>query len=128
MEPKDIVRRLYSAFAEGDVPAVLAALDPEVRWTEAAGFPYAGTHVGPDAVLHGVFARLGGEWDGFAAVPEELVAEGDTVVALGTYSGVYKASGKRVSVPFAHVWKLRDDKVVTFHQHTDTAVVQAALR
>jgi len=84
--------------------------------------------VGPDAVLQNVFMRLGTEWDGFAVVPREIVAEGETVVALGECSGTYKATGKRFSAPFAHVWKLRGGKAVSFQQYTDTAVVERALR
>jgi hypothetical protein len=124
----ETIRSLYAAFARGDVATVLAALSPTVRWTEAEGFPYGGTYTGPDAVLADVFVKLGTEWDGFAAVPDELVADGDTVVALGRYSGTYKATGKGFSAPFAHVWKLRDGQVVSFRQHTDTAVVQRVLR
>ena len=123
----DTIRNLYTAFARGDVPAVLAALAPNVTWTEAEGFPYGGTYTGRDAV-HNVFMKLGTEWEGFAAVPHEFIADADTVVALGEYSGTYKATGKGFSAPFAHVWKLRNGKVTTFRQHTDTAVVQKALR
>ncbi len=124
----DAIKQLYAAFAVGDVPAVLGALAPDCVWTEAEGFPYAGSYVGGDAVLNGVFMKLGGEWDGYAAVPKEYVASGDTVVALGEYSGTYKATGKSFRAPFVHVWKFRDGKVATFDQHTDTAVVQRALR
>ena len=119
---------VYAAFARGDVPAVLGALAPDVEWTEAEGFPYGGTYVGPEAVLHGVFMKLGTEWDGYAAVPQEFVASGDTVVALGEYRGTYKATGKSFRAPFVHVWKLGKNGVKTFRQHTDTAVVQRALR
>jgi ketosteroid isomerase-like protein len=72
--------------------------------------------------------KLGSEWDGFSAVPVEFIDGGDTVVALGTYSGTYKATGKRLSVPFAHVWKMEGGKVITFLQYTDTAIVQGVLR
>ena len=123
----DTITSLYGAFARGDVPAVLAVLAPEVRWTEAEGFPYGGTYVGPEAVLQNVFARLGSEWQGYAAVPQELVDGGETIVALGEYSGTYRATGKAFCAPFAHVWKFRDGRVVSFRQHTDTALVQRAL-
>ena len=124
----ETIDRAYAAFASGDVPAVLGALAPDVRWTEAEGFPYGGTYVGPQAVLENVFMKLGSEWDGYAAVPHELIADRDTVVALGRYSGTFKATGKKFSAPFAHVWKFKGDKVATFTQYTDTAVVQRALR
>ncbi len=124
----DTIANLYTAFACGDVPAVLSALAPNIIWTEAEGFPYGGTYVGPDAVLQNVFARLGSEWNGFAAAPHELIASADTVVALGEYSGKYKATGKSFKAPFVHVWKFGGGRVISFRQHTDTAVVQRALQ
>ncbi|MFN2372077.1 MAG: nuclear transport factor 2 family protein [Candidatus Krumholzibacteriia bacterium] len=122
-----IIRGIYAAFAAGDMPAVLASFDPQIRWDEAEGFPYGGLYTGPDQVLENVFMKLGTEWEGFAALPDEYVAEGGTVVALGRYQGVYKATGKEVAVPMAHVWKLRNGRVTEFRQHTDTAVVRRAL-
>ena len=124
----DTIRHLYAAFSHGDVPGVLAALAPDVRWTEAEGFPYGGTYIGRDAVLQHVFMKLGSEWDGYAAVPHELVTDGVPVVALGQYSGTFKATGKSFRAPFAHVWKFSGDLVGAFVQHTDTAIVQRVLR
>ena len=106
------VRAVYDAFAKGDVPAVLGFLNPGVEWTEAEGFPYGGTYVGPQAVLENVFMRLGTEWEGFAAVPGEFIDGGDAVVALGEYSGKYKATGKSFRANFAHVWTIREGKAV----------------
>jgi ketosteroid isomerase-like protein len=57
----ETIRGLYEAVSRGDVPSVLAALDANVEWTEAEGFPYRGAYTGPDAVLNGVPARLGSE-------------------------------------------------------------------
>lgn len=127
MSNVDIVRGAYAAFAKGDVPGVLGILDPNVAWTEADGFPYAGTYNGPDAVLNGVFMKLGAEWDGFSAVPDDFIAEGDKVVSVGYYSGKYKATGKSFRTNFAHVWTLNNGKAVKFQQYTDTAKVQEAL-
>lgn len=123
----ETINTLYAAFASGDIPTVLAAFAPDISWTEAEGFPYGGTYIGPEAVLQNVFMKLGSEWDGFAAVSHELVAEGETVVALGEYSGTYKATGKSFSAPFVHVWKFKGGSIASFTQHTDTAVVQSAL-
>ncbi len=123
----ELVKRVYQGFAEGDIPLVLDALDPEVEWTEAEGFPYAGTYVGHDAVLQGVFARLGGEWDGFAAVPDLVIGEGDQVAARGWYSGTYKATNREFKARFVHWMTVRDNKIVRFEQIVDSAKVQEAL-
>jgi ketosteroid isomerase-like protein len=128
MSSLESVRGVYDAFAKGDVPAVLGFLSADIEWTEAEGFPYGGTYTGPDAVLAGVFMRLGTEWDGFAVVPEEFIDGGDRVVALGEYTGTYKATGKSFRANFAHVWTLREGKAVRFVQYVDTLLVHKALQ
>ena len=124
----DSIKQVYQAFAEGDVPTVLGALSPEIDWTEAEGFPYAGTYHGPRAVLEGVFMRLGSEWNGFAAIPDEFIDGSDTVVVLGKYSGTYKKTGKSFQANFAHVWKMQDGKPIRFIQYVDTLLVHRALQ
>jgi ketosteroid isomerase-like protein len=124
----DTINNLYAAFASGDVPTVLASFAPTISWTEAEGFPYGGTYIGPDAIVHNVFMKLGSEWDGYTVAAQELIAEADTVVALGEYSGTYKATGKSFRAPFVHVWKLSGGHIISFRQHTDTVVVQRALQ
>jgi len=122
-----VVQRLYAGFATGNLEAVLADMAPNIQWTEAEGYPYAGLYSGPDAIVQGVFARLATEWEGYQAEPDTYVAQGDTVVVLGHYSGRYLKSGKAFRAPFAHVWTLLDGKLVRFVQYTDTAVVMKAL-
>jgi len=128
MSNLNIIQGAYDAFAKGDVPGVLGILSPGIAWTEAEGFPYGGTYNGPNAVLEGVFMRLGAEWDGFAAVPDEFIDGGDTVIVLGKYSGTYKATGKSFQADFAHVWKLQEGKAMRFVQYVDTLIVQRALQ
>lgn len=127
MAAKDTAETLYRALAIGDVPTVLGLLDDKVEWTQATGSPYAGTYHGPQAVLEGVFAKLGAEWDGFKVEPSQHVAEGNEVVSLGTYSGTYKATGKSFSARFAHAWTVKDDKVLRFEQVVDSAELNKAL-
>ncbi len=96
----------------------------DIEWVEAYGFPLAGTYVGGQAVLEGVFMRLGEIGDHFAVAPDLLVADGDTVVALGNYTWKHKSTGQPASVKMAHVWTIRDGKAVAFQQHVDTAKVR----
>ena len=128
MSNLDSVKAVYQAFAEGDIPSVLGFLSRDIEWTEAEGFPYGGTYHGPNSVLTDVFMRLGSEWIGFAAVPDEFIDGGDTVVALGRYSGTYKKTGKSFQANFAHVWKVQDGKAVRFIQYVDTLLVNRALQ
>ena len=121
-ENVQVVRGIYEAFAEGDVPAVLEKMDQSIEWNEAENYIYAdrNPYVGPQAVLEGVFTRLGSDWEGYTVAPEEFLDAGDRVVVLGTYSGMYKATGKEVRAQFAHVWGVREGRVESFQQYTDT--------
>ena len=121
---KEIVTGAYASFAKGDVPAVMGVMADGVEWTEADGFPLAGTFVGPQAVLENVFMRLGEIGDEFAAVPDQLVADGDTVAVLGHYQWKHPVTGARAEVKMVHVWKLADGKLTHFRQHVDTAKVR----
>ena len=122
-ENVNVIRGLYEAFARGDVPTIIAALDSEVEWWEAENFIYADSnpYVGPDAVLAGVFMRIGNEWEGFAVAPEGVLDAGDTAIGHGYYSGTYRKNGERVRAQFAHFFTFRNGKVVKFQQYTDTA-------
>ena len=123
-----IISGMYAAMAKGDVPGVLGALDPQVEWREADGFPTRGTYVGPDAVLNGVFMPLFADWDGFTVTPDEVVVSGDRVVSLGHYAGTNKKTGKSFRVPFAHAWRFKGGKVTHFQQDTDTHLVQETMK
>lgn len=123
----DAVKSVYEAFAVGDIPTVMSYFASDIEWTEAEGFPYGGTYKGPGAILQGVFMRLGSEWNNYTAVPNELIDAGETVIALGKYSGTYKATGKSFQAEFAHVWRFREGKAFKFQQYTDTLRVHEAL-
>ena len=121
-----LIGAIYDAFAAGDIHGVVGRMSPDIVWNEAENFPYAdgNPYCGPEAILGGVFARLGSEWDGFGAIPEEYLDAGDTVVVLGRYRGTCKATGLAMDAQLAHVWRVVDGKAARFQQYTDT--LQAA--
>jgi ketosteroid isomerase-like protein len=118
----DLIRAIYAALAAGDIPGVVSRMSPDIVWNEAESFPLAdrNPYRGPDAILGGVFARLAAEWDGFAAVPEELLDAGDTIVALGRYRGTHRTTGQPLNAQMVHVWRVRDGKAAAFQQYVDT--------
>lgn len=128
MTDGEIINGVYDAFAKGDIPGVLGAMDPGIVWDEAEGFMYGGRYHGPNGVLEGVFMRIGAEWEGFTASPQKIVDDAaGNVVAFGEYSGKYLPTEKSMTVPFAHAWTLRDGKVIGFVQYTDTLVIAKQL-
>ena len=123
-----LVRDLYTAFAAGDVPALLASFAPDLVWNEAEGFPYAdgNPYVGGEAVVAGVFARVATDWLGFQVEVGELVGGPEVVTMLGRYRGTHAVSGKPLDAQCAHTWWLRDGKVTRFQQMVDTRAVAEA--
>ncbi len=126
LSPEDnraIVNGMYQSFSTGDVPAVLAAMDPNIVWMEAEsnsladGNPYKG----PDAVLEGVFTRLGENWENFRLVNINLhEMTNDKVLATLRYNGKYLKTGNSIDAQAAHLWTLRNGKVIGFQQYVDT--------
>jgi ketosteroid isomerase-like protein len=117
-----IIRGIYEALARGDVAAVLGVLHEQVEWNEAEHFTYwpGGAFLGPQAVVGGVFARLGQDIENFRIDVRRILAAGDTVLVEARYGGTVKATGKSIDAQVAHVWDLRDGQVVRFQQYTDT--------
>lgn len=124
----EIIKAHYAGSDSKDLAAMLAPLTAETRWTEMAGFPCAGTYIGPEAVVEHVFMALGAAWDGYTLKLERLIDGGDSIVGVGTYSGIYRATGKAMTARVTHVWDLKDGKVTHFEQFTDTALVAEAMR
>jgi ketosteroid isomerase-like protein len=123
----DIVRAHYAESARGNIDEMMANMSPQVRWTEMAGFPCAGTWIGPQAVVDNVFAVLARDWIGYRFGLQNLIDGGDHVIGVGAYYGTYRATGKEMQSRVAHVWKLHDRKIVAFEQFTDTLLVRQAM-
>lgn len=117
----------YAGSDAKDLGRMMAPVTETTAWTEMAGFPCAGTYVGPEAILAGVFKRIGEEWDGYDFTLERLIDGGDAIVAVGTYSGIYRSTGKPMTARVVHVWDMADGKVLRFEQFTDTKLVAAAM-
>ncbi len=129
MSSVEIVKRSYDAFARKDLDGVMGDMHPDIEWQQAQGLPHGGTYHGLDAVRRNIFEPLDAEWwSEFSADPDEFLAAGDEVVVIGRYRGVAKETGKRLDVPFVHVWTLHEERAVRFRQFLDTAGWVEALK
>jgi ketosteroid isomerase-like protein len=113
----DIVIKMYADFASGNVQAVLDVMDPKIEWNKAENFPYAdgNPYIGPDAVVNGVFAPLGAEWEYLNLADLQIHEMADNkVLATGRYQAKFKENGNLIDAQYAHLWKVKGSKVVSF--------------
>jgi ketosteroid isomerase-like protein len=122
----DTVRAFYAALGRGDAPAALGLMAEDIEWNTMWHYKVVGR--GPQKVAEGLFQPLMAEWRSFALTPAEYIAQADTVVSLGNFSGMHAASGKKVDAAYAHVWDVAGGKIKRFRQYIDTLAVAEARR
>jgi len=117
------IRTLYDNVAKGDVEAVGAVMDENLVWNEAEHFPYAdgNPYNGFEAVLEGLFSRIMDEWEYWneADMSFHEMTE-DKVLVTGRYKAKYKKNGATMNLQMAHLWTLKDGKIIAFQQFADT--------
>ncbi len=123
-----VVRSVYENFAKGDIPAVLAALAPDIEWVESpqSYLPHRGTHHSPEEVAGKVFAMVMDQFDEFAVVPDQFYDAGDVVVVEGRAVGKTKVGGV-LDARAAWVWTVREGLATANHNYHDTDAWRLAL-
>ena len=124
--PTDVVRSFYDKLKAGDAPGALGLMAPDIEWITMWHYKVRGR--GPERVAEDLFKPLVAEWSSFALVPTEFIADGETVVSLGDFTGVHGATGKKPEARYAHVWTIKDGKITRFRQYIDTLAVAEARR
>lgn len=122
-ENVSIINGLYNAFARGDIPTVLAGMDTNIIWNEAESNSLAkgNPYIGPDAILNGVFIPLGNNHEYFKLADIKLhEMSNNQVLATLRYDAKNKETGKVYNAQAAHLWTLKDGKIVAFQQYVDT--------
>ena len=116
------VHDLYAAFGRGDIGFIMGALDDHVEWIcyGPPSVPFAGTFTGPANVAK-FFEALGTTQTNQNLKIEETHVSGDQVISIGSYSGTVTATGKAFDSKVAHVFTVRNGKIVRFLDFIDTA-------
>jgi ketosteroid isomerase-like protein len=124
-----VVESAYQATSAGDLEAFVALLEPNVEWrlAESDGLPYDVDNpiVGREALVAKLseVARI----IQYTHEIDEVIDAGDTVVATGVYHGVYLPTGREFTMPFVHIWRVREGRVAAFRQFIDAAPVVRAI-
>jgi uncharacterized protein len=115
-----LIRRGYEAWNQGDIAAVLAFLDPEIKWEGYTHIPESGTLTGRDEVKAWL-RRFLEAWEELDIEVTDLIENEDQVIALVRFRAIGKGSGVAVDGGVdAHVWTVRDGKAVAVRLHQGT--------
>jgi uncharacterized protein len=108
----DLIRPIYDEWGRGNWQPAFDVYHPEMEWGWSDEFPgLAGVFADNEQPNPRLRAWLS-EWEHWRAVPEEFLEIGDHVVVLASYRGRGKGSGVEIRQEGAHVFELRDGKVV----------------
>jgi uncharacterized protein len=125
-ENVQVVKDGYAAFGRRDIPGLLALLAEDVEWQiPGTGMPLAGIYRGRDGVAS-FFQKLANEAEFLEFEPREFVAEGDRVLVVGWERGKMKASNRSFEADWIMAFTVRNGKIATFREYTDTQALASA--
>jgi ketosteroid isomerase-like protein len=122
----DLVRRLYEGLSAAGPDLAMADLI-----AEDAVFDYSRRKLDPGVVrgraaIVAAARELAAPWDPYSVDVEQLFDVDDGVLALVTVRGRGRASGIDLTAAVAHLWKLRDGKVVAMVYYAEREEALAA--
>ena len=124
----DLIKKFYNSFKDQDKQIYLQLCDDNIEWTVMENMPNGGIHVGKKAIFGEYFPKLFSSFAEFHAVPEEFLDAGDGIIVLGKYHVMAKKSKKQFESRFAHVYTIKNGKIIKFRQYADTMKIQEAAR
>jgi uncharacterized protein len=127
----EIVRRGYELYAAGDLEGAAALFSADAELADAGGLGVAdtavGTRSGPEGFLRATEEVLEA-FEDYRVETEEFIDAGEAVVVPVRISGRGKASGVKLEMQLAHLWVLRDGKVIRGEVYRTTEEALEAAR
>ncbi len=128
----EIVRRGYELYAAGDLEGAAALFAADAETADAAGLGVAGTtgtRHGPEGFLRAATEGLEA-FEDYRVDTEEFIDAGEAVVVPVRISGRGRTSGAKLETRLAHLWVLRNRKVIRgeVYRTTEEALEAAGLR
>ena len=124
-----VVQQAYDNFKTGNIPSLLNLFAEDIEWVlpEIENVSFSGKRRGRGEVGK-FFASVNEQQEALQFEPRDFVAQGDRVVALGRYTWRIKSTGRKTESDFAHVFTVRNGRVVRFQEYMDSASIAAAYR
>jgi len=124
--PREVIESFYEKLARNDVPGLWSLYAPDLVYTVTGTTPLSGTFRGLDEIREKLFVPVFSKVKDLVLTPEQLVVEGDTVVAL-VRGQAKTAEGDPYCNRYAFVFRVREGRIVEVTEFLDTALVETAL-
>jgi ketosteroid isomerase-like protein len=111
-ESVDLVRRVYTAWQEGDLEELLSLVDREVAWSPALRFLEGESPAVGHQGLRRWFRRIRITYRSLRAVPETFEDHGARVLVLGRLVGASRLEEGDLDVGVSWVWTVHAGRVV----------------
>lgn len=126
MTTVDLIKKFYTAFKNKDEKTCMGLCSDDIEWQTTEGMINGGKYIGKKDVFENYFPKMLSNFKEFHAIPEEFLDLKDHVTVIGRYQGISKKDMK-IDVPFAHVYRIQEDKIAQFRQFTDTHLIHEAV-
>jgi ketosteroid isomerase-like protein len=115
----EVVRRIYQAIAEGDIPTRLSLVtdDLDLRMFGSDKIPMAGHWRGREG-LEKFLSIIAASIDFQIFQPDEFINAGNDIIVLGHERCAVRSTGRVVEVNWAHVWTVRDGLIGRHIEYT----------
>jgi ketosteroid isomerase-like protein len=117
-EDLETIRRGVAAYNAGDVEGMIALCDPEVRLTPMRKLLEGGEYFG-HAGLRRFMADMDEDWSERGIDVSEVRDAGDSLLVLGDFHGVGRASAAEVRYPVAWRCDVHDGKLARMVAYSD---------
>jgi uncharacterized protein len=126
-ENTKVVQQAYQYFKSGNIEGVLSLISDDADWRlpKVENMPHSGTRKGLAQITE-FFSILADVQDAKIFDPNQFIAQGDRVVALGHYLWLVKRTNREYESDFVHVFTVRDGKITGFDEYFDTTLATMA--
>jgi ketosteroid isomerase-like protein len=110
----------YDFFNKREYAKIMQLLHEDIIWREAVGTNQEVVIFGKDDVHNQVLKQIPIHWEEVLIYPTLLLSEGDTVVVTTQYNVIERISKKTLITGAAHIWKLKDNKLIEHESYINT--------
>jgi uncharacterized protein len=124
---KDLVRRAFTPWEDGDSGPFFELIADEVTWTVIGSTPVSGVYNSKQALIDGAFGPLLDKLEGHMTTSlVDIVGEGEKIFLRFTSSGATK-TGLRYEQTYCFAMVMRDDRIVEIVAYIDTDLLRQVL-